>query len=248
MNQWELIDTAPVPDAGGTMRLMRRGAELVIRVDGRELMSNRVHGSEDALADLVCDQLEKRPDAPAAVRDAAPGARVLIGGLGIGFTLAAALRRLGPEARVTVAELVPAVVRWNQGLLGEAAGHPAKDPRATIYEGDVADLIRRPPRPWDAILLDVDNGPSGLTRTSNDWLYGWQGLDAAFAALRPQGLLGIWSAAPHPAFTRRLQHAGFHVSAIPVRSRGPKGGRRHLVWVCTRLPTRPHAVSGRTKS
>lgn len=216
------------------MRLMRRGDELVINVDGRELMSNRVHGSEDALADLACDQLESR-------RSKQPDACILIGGLGIGFTLAAALRRVGPEARVVVAELVPAVVAWNRGVLGEAAGYPLCDPRASVYPGDVADLIRDPPAPWDAILLDVDNGPSGLTRSSNDWLYTWEGLNAAFAALRPGGVLGVWSAAPDEAFTRRVKRAGFRVTPIGVRARGAKGGRRHTVWIATRLSEQSRA-------
>lgn len=232
MNQWKLIDSAPVPDTGGFMRLMRRGDELVIRVDGRELMSNQVHGSEDALADLACDQLEKRSGKQ-------PDARILIGGMGIGFTLAAALRRVGPAARVVVAELVPAVIAWNRGILGKAAGHPIEDPRVSVHEGDVAELIRSPQQPWDAILLDVDNGPSGLTRSSNDWLYSWQGLDATFAALLPEGVLGVWSAAPDDAFTRRVQRAGFKVNPLPVRSRGAKGGRRHIVWICTRMRERP---------
>lgn len=233
MKQWELIDSTPVPDTGGFMRLMRRGDELVIRVDGRELMSNRMHGSEDALADLACDQLAKR-------RGDQPDARILIGGMGIGFTLAAALLRVGPKARVVVAELVPAVIAWNQGILGVAAGHPIQDPRVSVHEGDVADLIRNPTQPWDAILLDVDNGPTSLTRSSNDWLYRWQGLNAAFAAMQPQGVLGVWSAAPDDAFTRRVQRAGFKVNPIWVRSRGAKGGRRHIVWICTRMQEQPY--------
>jgi spermidine synthase len=233
LKQWELIDSTQVPDTDGFMRLMRRGDEIVIRVDGRELMSNRMHGSEDALADLACDQLEKRSGKRSA-------ARILIGGMGIGFTLAAALRRLGPEARVVVSELVPAVIDWNRGILGAAAGYPINDPRTSVHKGDVADLIRNPPEVWDAILLDVDNGPTGLTRTDNDWLYNWQGLHAAFAALQPGGVLGVWSAAPDDAFTRRVKRVGFHVKPIPVRSRGVKGGRRHLIWICTRMQEQPY--------
>jgi spermidine synthase len=234
LKQWELIDSAPVPDSDSYMRLMRRGDELVIRVDGRELMSNRMHGSEDALANLACDQLENRNQNIST-------ARILIGGMGIGFTLAAALKRLGPEARVVVAELVPAVVEWNRGILGEPAGHPVKDPRASVHTGDVADLIRTPPKPWDAILLDVDNGPAGLTRSSNDWLYGHKGLNAAFKALQPGGVLGVWSAAPDNAFTRRVERAGFRANPIKVRSRGDRGGRRHIIWICTRMTEHPYA-------
>jgi spermidine synthase len=228
LKPWELLDSVPVPDGDGFMRLMRRGDELVIRVDGRELMSTRMHGSEDALADLACDQLKKRG---AKKR----GSRVLIGGMGIGFTLAAALARLGSKARVVVAELVPAVLEWNRGVLGEAAGHPINDPRTGVHEGDVADLIREPPAPWDAILLDVDNGPSGLTKSGNDWLYDWHGLNAAFEALTHGGVLAVWSAAPDDAFVRRVQRVGFSVEQIQVRSRGDKGGRRHIIWICSKL-------------
>ncbi|MEQ1504973.1 MAG: spermidine synthase [Myxococcota bacterium] len=219
----ELVDRDDVPGTSSVMSLMRRGAEYLIWVDGRELMSDRQHGSEDALADLAFDRLADRP-----------AARVLIGGLGMGFTLAAALRRLGPEGAVVVAELVPAVVRWNRGPAGTKAGHPVADPRTGVHAGDVAELVRAPPAPWDAILLDVDNGPTGLTRASNDWLYSAAGLDAAFAALAPGGVLGVWSAAPDAAFTRRLRRAGFGVEELPVRSRGSRGGHRHVVWIGTR--------------
>jgi spermidine synthase len=228
MKKWELIDSTPVPDTDGFMRLMRRDDEIVIRVDGRELMSTRMHGSEDALADLACDHLEKRSGKK-------PVARILIGGMGIGFTLAAALRRLSPEAQVVVAELVPAIIEWNRGILGKAAGYPIEDPRTSVHQGDVADLIRNPPKLWDAILLDVDNGPSGLTRSSNDWLYTWHGLTAAFGALQPEGVLGVWSAAPDDAFVHRVERVGFKVKPVPVRARGNKGGRRHIIWICTRM-------------
>jgi spermidine synthase len=205
------------------MDLLRSGKEFAIHVDGRQLMSTREYGSEQALAEHGCAHLADRPQA-----------RVLIGGLGMGFTLAEALRRLGPEASVTVAELVPAVAAWNRGPLGEAAGRPLADPRASVYEGDVADLVRRPPAPWDAVLLDVDNGPDGLTRSTNDWLYAWQGLEAAHAAIAPGGVLGVWSAAPDRGFARRMGRAGFEVEEIPVRSRGKRGGQRHVVWIGTR--------------
>jgi len=205
------------------MELVSRGKELVLRVGGRELMCNKVHGSEDALADLACDKIGARPEA-----------RILIGGLGMGFTLAAALKRVGPEARVVVAELVSAVVKWNRGVLGEAAGYPLNDPRASVHEGDVAEVIRAKPSAWDAILLDVDNGPTALTKSTNNWLYRPQGLEAAFTALRPGGILGVWSAAPDSGFTRRMDRAGFDVVPEEVRSRGARGGRRHVVWIGTR--------------
>lgn len=233
MNRWELIDSAAIPNSGGTMRLMSLGPELAIHVDDRELMRNTVHGSEDALAELTCERLGHRR---------AP--RILIGGLGMGFTLAAALRCLDHDARVVVAELVPGVIRWNRGLLGEAAGHPLSDPRAAVYEGDVADLIRRPPAPWDAILLDVDNGPVGLTRDTNDGLYSAQGLDRAFGALKPGGALSIWSAAPDRAFTRRLERAGFEVEIVEVRARAKRGGRRHVIWIGIRKEHGPRWQRG----
>lgn len=225
---WELIDRCPVPGSNGTMELLRRGHELVIRVDDRELMCNRVHGSEDALADLACDRIGARAEA-----------RILIGGLGMGFTLAAALRRVGPEARVVVAELVPGVVRWNTGELGEASGHPLADPRAAVHDGDVADVIRGSSEAWDAVLLDVDNGPVGLTRASNAWLYSAEGLDASFRALRSGGILGVWSAAPDKGFTRRMDRAGFDVVPVEVRSRGNKGGKVHVIWIGTRRAQGP---------
>ncbi|MCB9549278.1 MAG: hypothetical protein H6706_26035 [Myxococcales bacterium] len=228
MLSWELLDSGRVPESNNVMALMRRGHELVIRVDDRELMGNRAHGSEDALSDLACDHL----------LPACPDARVLIGGLGMGFTLAAALRRLGPGAHVEVAEMVPVVVKWNRGIVGDVAGRPLDDPRAHVYEGDVADRIRVPPAPWDAILLDVDNGPIALTREGNGWLYTWQGLQAAFDALRPGGVLGVWSAADEPAFTRRMDRAGFDTTPVYVRSRGKKGGRRHTVWIGIRRAER----------
>ena len=225
---WELVDRCPVPGSPGQMELLRRGVELVIRVDDRELMCNRVHGSEDALADLACDRIGDRPEA-----------RILVGGLGMGFTLAAALKRVGPEAKVVVAELVPGIIRWNHGELGEAAGHPLVDPRASVYEGDVGELIRGSRDAWDAILLDVDNGPIGLTRDTNSWLYTPEGLEAARVALRGGGILGVWSAAPDNAFTRRMDRAGFDAAPIKVRARGKKGGSVHVIWIGVRRAQAP---------
>jgi spermidine synthase len=221
MVPWELLDRVQVPGNGGELTLHRRGEEFSIRLSGRgELMNSRAHGSEDALAAL------------ALARIAAP-ARVLIGGLGMGFTLAAALRCLGPEARVVVAELVPAVVAWNRDTLGALTGHPLGDARVAVREVDVARLLAAERQAYDAILLDVDNGPEGLTRDGNDWLYSANGLSAAYAALRPAGILAVWSAGPERSFSGRLRKAGFTVEEVSVRARGTKGSR-NVIWLARR--------------
>lgn len=222
LNGWETLDTTAIPNSASVMSLMRHGQELAIWVQDRELMSSRVHGSEDALAELAFARLRGQP-----------GLNVLIGGLGMGFTLAAAVRQAPPDARLVVAELVPAVARWNQGVLAPVAGSPLLDPRVTVYLGDVCDLIRQPPQPWDILLLDVDNGPKGFTRKDNDWLYSWKGLEAIQKSLSPRGVLGIWSVSAEAAFSRRLSQAGFVCEEHRVRSRGSKGGHRHMVWIGT---------------
>ena len=183
-------------------------------------MSSRVHGSEEALGELAC----------ARIADWAQP-RVLIGGLGMGFTLAAALKALGPTAEVVVAELVPEVVQWNRELLGEPAGHPLRDARVTVRVGDVGRILRKERRAFDAIVLDIDNGPEGLTRKANDWLYSSSGLTAAFDALRPQGVLGVWSAGPDAGFSDRLRRMGCVVEEVVVRGRGPGKGARHTIWL-----------------
>lgn len=223
MIPWELLDSAPVPGGGETLCLHRRGAEFSIRVDGNELMNSRVHGSEDALAELACARLADRPSPT-----------VLIGGLGMGYTVAAALLRLGAQARVVVAELVPAVVVWNRGVLAGLAGHPLNDSRVSVREIDVARILQTEQQGYDAILLDVDNGPEGLTRSGNDWLYTRAGLTAAHAALKPSGVLAVWSASPEPAFSRLLRQTGFTVEEVTVRARGPQGGSRHMIWLAER--------------
>lgn len=212
-----------MPGNGGELRLYQRGENFSITIVGHgELMNSRTHGSEDALAEYTCARLSDCPDP-----------RLLIGGLGMGFTLAAALRHLGAQAQVVVAELVPAVVTWNQGPLGQLAGHPLQDPRVTVREGDVARLIKAEQQAYDAILLDVDNGPEGLTRKQNDWLYGMSGLNAAYAALRPGGVLAVWSAGPAQDFMQRLRKVGFDVEEVRVRAHGSKG-TRHVIWFATR--------------
>ena len=223
MIPWELLDSAPVPGGSETLRLYRRGKEFSIRVDGNELMNSRVHDSEESLAELTCVRLAHRP---------AP--RVLIGGLGMGYTVAAALPRLTAQAQVVVAELVPAVVVWNRGVLAGLAGHPLEDRRVSVREIDVARILKTEKQAYDAIVLDVDNGPDGLTRSGNDWLYTREGLRAAHAALRPSGILAVWSASPEPAFSRLLRQSGFAVEEVTTRARGRKGGSRHLIWLAER--------------
>ena len=216
----KLLDTAPIPGDGGELGLYQCGEDFVIKVPGgQDLMSTRTYGSAEALADIPCSEVAER---------ARP--RVLIGGLGVGFTLAAALRRLGPDAEVVVAELVPGLVEWNRGPLGEHAGHPLRDTRVTICEVDVAVILRAEVRAFDAIMLDVDNGPEGLTHKKNDWLYSKAGLNVSYQALRPKGLLAVWSAAADRAFTKRLSKTGFEVREVPVRAHLGKGAR-HLIWV-----------------
>ncbi len=188
-----------------------------------ELMNSRVSGSERALAELTLARLSDRP---------AP--RVLVGGLGMGFTLRAALARLGADAQVTVAELVPEVVAWARGPMAELHGESLSDPRLTLVEGDVGALIAAPGARFDAILLDVDNGPAGLTRAANDDLYDAYGLRQAASALTPGGVLAVWSVGPDAAFERRLAGAGYAVETLRVRADGRGGGARHVIWLATR--------------
>lgn len=222
MIPWELLDFAPVPGSGRELRLYRRGREFSIRMDGQEIMSSRAHGSEDALAELALDRFRDR------VRP-----RVLVGGLGLGFTVAAALGRIGPQGRVVVAELLPAVLRWNEELLGPLAGEPLKDPRVSVRLDDVVKIIHSERRAFDAILLDVDNGPRDLISQGNNRLYTPSGLEALRGALRPGGVLAVWSAGPDQTFVRHLEKAGFTVKEVRCRSRGDLGGRRHTIWLAT---------------
>ncbi len=220
---WALIDTAPVPEDGGELRLWQRGDEFSIRLGNNPLMNSRVFGSEEALAKIACAKIVSR---------ARPN--ILIGGLGMGFTLRAALEVLGPDARIVVAELVPAVVAWNRGPLAALSGNCLTDARVDIREIDVAHLIQSEQSAYDAILLDVDNGPDGLTHRDNDRLYDLNGLAAAHAALRPGGVLAIWSSQPDKKFTRRLSTMGFVVEEIPVRAHKSNRKARHIVWIATR--------------
>jgi len=214
----ELIGTAEVP-GGDALRLYRRGGDFIIAIDRNELMSSRMSGSEEALATMTCDRL-RNPKA----------ASLLIGGYGMGFTLRAALRALGPDAKIAVAELVPGIIEWARGPMAELAAGCLDDPRVELILGDVSKAIGAATRRYDAILLDVDNGPDGLTREANEGLYSAAGLATAKAALRPGGILAIWSAAPDARFTRRLAAAGFQVEEVGVRARSNGKGPRHVIW------------------
>jgi spermidine synthase len=222
MIPWILLDKATTPDGRSELRLMRRGGEFSINLGSNTLMNSRFSGSEKALADLVCDRLEGRPRA-----------NILIGGLGMGFTLRAALSRLGPGARIVVAELVGAIVAWAKGPMAELFAGCLDDPRVHIQDGDVAVSIASARAHFDAILLDVDNGPEGLTQGANDGLYDSKGLAAARKALRPGGVLAVWSASPNREFTRRLGQAGFKVEEVQARANG-RGGARHVIWLATK--------------
>ena len=229
MNPWEVLGRAKVSGGREELTLHRRGNEFAIRVDGSLLMDSTAHASEEALADIACAKL-----------GSVPRASVLIGGLGMGYTLGAALRILRPDARVFVAELVPAVVEWNRGPLSHLASHPLRDKRVTVLEQDVALILRTQRGAYDAILQDVDNGSEGLALKNNDWLYSDAGLQAAAAALRPGGLLAFWSAKPDRKFLKRLRKAGFEVAEFPVRSRNAYRGAHYHVWTAVRKdPRRP---------
>lgn len=217
-----LIDSAEIP-GGGELRLIRRGDEFSIMLGGNELMNSRLSGSEQALATMACARIAGRK---------AP--KLLIGGLGMGFTLRAALASLGQDAEVVVAELVPAVVRWARGPMAHIVGDSITDARVSIYEGDVSHLIDGVQASYDAILLDVDNGPNGLTREANYGLYGKAGLSRAKAALRAGGVLAIWSSSPDEGFARRLGRAGFAVEEVIVRANAGRTGARHTLWFATR--------------
>ncbi len=215
-----VLDTAAIPGSKDTLRLIQRGAEFSIMLGGNELMNSRLSGSEEALATLACAKIMPRT---------AP--RILIGGLGMGFTLRATLAELTDNAEVVVAELVPAVVAWAKGPMAEHHGDSLSDPRTKIIITDVAKLIREGDASYDIILLDVDNGPDGLTKNANDHLYSNDGLRRAWAALRADGVLAIWSAAPDKAFAARLNAAGFDVEEIEVRAHQGKSGARHIIWL-----------------
>lgn len=217
----ELVGVAAIP-GGGELKLFRRGSDFMIVLDRNELMNSRMSGSEEALATIACRRLEGRP---------AP--RLLIGGYGMGFTLRAALAVLPDDAAVTVAELVPGIIDWAHGAMAHLTAGCLADRRVGVVEADVAALIGGGGRCYDALLLDVDNGPDGLTLEMNDRLYSSAGLEAARKALAPGGVLAVWSAGPDRSFTRRLRKAGFEVEEVTVRARSNGKGPRHVIWLGT---------------
>ncbi|RDJ22902.1 hypothetical protein DWF00_05930 [Bosea caraganae] len=223
MIPWSLLDTAKLPDGSGELRLKQRGSEFSIMLGTNELMNSRLSGSEEALATLVRERLSERPKP-----------RILIGGLGMGFTLRAALAAWGTDARIEIAELMPAVVAWARGPMAVVFGDCLDDPRVTITVADVAGVIRAAPGAYDAVLLDVDNGPEAMTIAANDALYDDGGLGQAKAALRPGGILAVWSQGPDRRFTQRLRRAGFAVEEVMVRANKGRSGARHVIWLARR--------------
>ena len=221
MIPWTQLGTAQIPNNGGELKFSQRGDEFSIRLSGirGELMNSRLYNSEKVLAELGCAHLTSTNNA-----------QVLVGGLGMGYTLAAALKAVNENSQVTVAELIPEVVTWNQGPLGNCANNPLQDPRTKVHIGDVRQLltIRKPT--FDAILLDVDNGPEGLTQKDNSSIYSTQGLEDIYKTLRPKGMVAIWSAGPDQQFTLRLKKAGFKAEDRVVRAR-PGKGSRHTIFL-----------------
>ena len=217
----ELLGTAQVPQ-GEELRLYRHGRDFIIVLDRNELMNTRMSGSEEALATMTVERLGRK----------AP--HLLIGGYGMGFTLRAALGVIGPEGRATVCELMPEIIEWARGPMAELTAGGLDDPRTDLFMGDVADVIAEDEGTYDGILLDVDNGPDGLVRPGNKRLYSMRGLQKTWAALKPGGILAVWSAGRDPAFTRRLQDSGFAVEEAPVRARSNGKGAHHHIWFARR--------------
>ena len=222
MIQRQLLGTAQVP-GGEELKLFAHGRDFMIVLGHNELMSTRMRGSEEALATMTLDRLKGLADP-----------HLLVGGYGMGFTLRAALARMGPKGRVTVAELVPEIIAWARGPLAELAAGCLDDPRVRLEMGDVADAMLLAAEPFDAILLDVDNGPDGLVRADNNRIYSKSGLHNARRALAPGGVLAVWSAFPDPRFRRRMEEVGFKVEEVEVRARydaqGKGKGPRHVIW------------------
>lgn len=221
MKQLNKLATAIIPNNGGELVLLQREDEFTIKLSGSRgvLMNSRVYNSEQELAKLGCAHIKNKESAG-----------VLVGGLGMGYTLATALECVTASSRVTVAELIPEVVEWNRGPLGECAGKPLEDERSHVRLGDIAELIKQQKPDFDAILLDVDNGPEGITNNNNNWLYSSAGLSALYNSLRSKGVLAVWSAAPDSIFIIQLKKAGFKVTDKMVRAR-PGKGSRHIIFL-----------------
>ena len=223
MKPHDLVGSARVPGHDAELRCYHHDGDFTIWLDRIELMSSRVTGSEQMLAELALERLGRR------------GAlRVLVGGLGMGFTLARVLALVAADSAVEVVELVPEIVDWNRELFGRCAGHPLRDARTELVVGDAGDVIRGAVDRYDAILLDVDNGPEALSRPRNERLYGDQGLAAIHRALRADGVLAVWSSADNRAFDKRVRRSGFAVAEHHVRARRTKGPRR-TIWVAQRV-------------
>jgi spermidine synthase len=231
MKPWILIETVTLDGEKEALHLYQRDTEFSIQLGREELMNSRSHGSEDALGELACNLIQGMVQP-----------RILIGGLGMGFTVASVLKHAPAEAAIQVAELLPAVVQWNHGVLGHLAEHPLNNKRVKIKEIDVTKLIKAEQKVYDAILLDIDNGPTSLVKKSNAWLYSPNGLAVAFAALRPGGVLAVWSAGADANFSRHLEKVGFEVQEKRVKAHGNKGAN-HVVWLAQRpLKKKPPAV------
>ena len=221
MIPWTQLGTAQIPNNGGELKFSQRADEFSIRLSGirGELMNSRLYNSEKVLAELGCAYLNSTDNA-----------QVLVGGLGMGYTLAAALKAVTSNSQVTVAELIPEVVVWNQGPLGNCAKNPLQDPRTKLHVGDVRELLSSKKPTFDVILLDVDNGPEGLTQKGNNSIYSAKGLDDIYKTLRPKGMLAVWSAGPDNLFIVRLKKAGFKADTRIVRAR-PGKGSRHTIFL-----------------
>lgn len=220
MRPWIHLDTANVPGDKTQLKLMQRGDEFSIMLGTNELMNSRLSGSEEALATLSAERIGDRAKA-----------RVLIGGLGMGFTLRAALGCFGADSEIVVAELVPEIISWARGPLTPVFGTCLDDARVKIINDDVGKVIAAGEGAYDAILLDVDNGPDGVSREQNDQLYGLAALRKSWAALRLGGVLAVWSAHPSEPFAKRLGAAGFAVDEVKVRARSGGKGARHVIWL-----------------
>jgi spermidine synthase len=220
MTPWKHLDRTAVPGGDTVLHLYQHDQTFSMRIDGIELMNSCLYSTEDAFSVLGCARIQGR---------SAP--RVLIGGLGMGYSLRSALDRLPADAEVVVAELLPKVAQWNRELLGHLAGHPLDDVRVTLREVDVAQVLLEAQAEYDLIMLDVDNGPEGLTRRANDWLYSHPGLLAARAAMRPRGVVGYWSSGPDQGFVRRLKQVGLEVEERSLRAGNGHRGARHTVWL-----------------